>query len=107
MTRGHLTIAVLANFLNNTCENEKDKKVFLRQSERHTDRRVASPGGGVDRQTDGWTDMCENITFPHPSDAVSENDSIRQKHTDQREHVPYLSNEWQLDESPMKFLWSV
>ena len=24
----------------------------------------------MDKQTDGWTDMCENITFPHPSDAV-------------------------------------
>ena len=47
-----------------------NKNVLLRERKRHTDRRVASPGGGVDRQTDGWTDTCENITFPHPSDTV-------------------------------------
>ena len=51
-----------------------NKKVLLRERKRHTDRRAASLGGGVDRQTDGrmdgWTDTCENITFPHPSDAV-------------------------------------
>ena len=41
-----------------------NKKALLRERKRHTDRRVASPVGGVDRQTDGWTDTCENITFP-------------------------------------------
>ena len=43
-----------------------NKKVLLREGKRHTDRRVASRRGGADRQTD----TCENITFPHPSDAV-------------------------------------
>ena len=33
-------------------------------------------GWGVDRQTDGWTDTCENITFPHPSDAVGKNSNV-------------------------------
>ena len=32
------------------------KKVLLRERKRHTDRRVASSGGSVDRQTDGWMD---------------------------------------------------
>ena len=50
-----------------------NKKVLLRKSKRHTDRRVASPGGGVDRQNHRRTDTCENITFPHPSDAVGKN----------------------------------
>ena len=62
--------SVKSNILQ-VCINLKgNKKVLLRECKRHTDRRVASPGGGVDRQTDGWTDMCENITFPYPSDAV-------------------------------------
>ena len=34
---------------------EKNKKVLLRKRKRHTDRRVASPVGGVDRQNDGQT----------------------------------------------------
>ena len=50
-----------------------NKKVLLRERKRHTDRHVASPGGGVDKQMDGRTDTCENITFPHPSDAVGKN----------------------------------
>ena len=38
---------------------------------RHTDRRVANPGGGVDRQTDGWTEThVKTLPSPHPSDAV-------------------------------------
>ena len=51
----------------------RNKKVLLRERKRHTDPRVASPGGGcgqTDGWMDGWTDTCENITFPHPSDAV-------------------------------------
>ena len=31
-----------------------NKKVLLRERKRHTDCRVVSPGGGVDRQMDGW-----------------------------------------------------
>ena len=46
-------------------------KKVLHERKRHTDCRVASPGRGV--WTDRWTDTCENITLPHPSDAFGNN----------------------------------
>ena len=39
---------------------KQNKRVLLHERKKHTDRRVASRGGGVDRQTA----TCENITFP-------------------------------------------
>ena len=50
----------------------ENKKVLLRERKRHTDRRVAVRWGcgQTDGWMDGWTDTCENITFPHPSNAV-------------------------------------
>ena len=57
----------------NKIQTNNNKKVLLRERKRHTDRRVGSPGGGVDRQNHRHTDTCENITYPHPSDAVGNN----------------------------------
>ena len=44
-----------------------NKKVLLRERKRHTDRRVASPERGVDRQTNGWMDGQIRVkTLPSP-----------------------------------------
>ena len=43
----------------------QNKKVLLRERKRHTACCIAGWEGGVDRHTD----TCQNITFPHHSDA--------------------------------------
>ena len=52
----------MLNFSNDFC-HLKNKKILLRERKRHTDRRLASPGRGVDRQTDGQTRVK---TLPSP-----------------------------------------
>ena len=73
----------------------QNKKVLLRERMRHTDRRVASPwvgrGGGYLPWPGGWgvptlgvpprCEQTENITFPHPSDAVGNQDGKDQRKT--------------------------
>ena len=43
---------MLESYDTKSSETNFNKKVLLRERKRHTDRRVASPEGGVDRQTD-------------------------------------------------------
>ena len=67
-----------------------NKKVLLRKRKRHTDRHVASPGGGEDRQNRRRTDTCENITCPHPSDAVGKNQNLKRATNYQGNKLPCI-----------------